>query len=708
MQRDPEGATTGWHRVLRYVHRIPDTAAARCKEHRDPWIETVCPRRFTGARWCGSVACMAPGEIARLLGRRASAGFVGRRAERAILAELADPGGTTLVVHLHGIAGIGKSTLLRVVLDDARARPATVFRLDCRAMEPTVRGFLHELGTVLGGAADNVEDVAERLSGLGSRVVVALDNYEVFRLMDTWIRQVFVPALDENARVLFAGREPPLPAWYAATEWHGLFRSLALGPLEESDALELLARNDVSEAAAERLNRIARGHPLALTLAASAATERQDLALEEAATQRVVEELTRIFLADIEDPLTREAVDAASVVRRMTQPLLRAMLPDAAPQDAFARLRALPFVEAGRDGLVVHEAVRQVSATALRAADPGRYREYRRAAWRELRSEVASAATPELWRNTADALYLIENPTVREAFFPSGAQVYMVEPARASDGEAILAISEAHEPPASTRLLADWWDEVPDTFSVVRDRAGLVVGFYAMADPRAVRRGLLWSDPLTRLWAEHLRDHPVRKGESVLFLRRWLDVDGGEGPSPIQAAGWLDIKRSYMALRPGLRRVYTAVRDLATYAPIVTRLKFAPLDTSIAIDGTVYFTAVLDFGPSSVDGWLADLVAEELGVESDEIAVDTVAGEVRLQGRSIALTPLELGVFAELYRCEGKVVTRRSLLQDVWGSDYQGGSNIVDSVVRSLRKKLGDNASSIETARGYGYRFRRA
>ena len=63
-------------------------------------------------------------------------------------------------------------------------------------------------------------------------------------------------------------------------------------------------------------------------------------------------------------------------------------------------------------------------------------------------------------------------------------------------------------------------------------------------------------------------------GESVLFLRRWLGVDGGEGPSPIQAAGWLDIKRTYMALRPGLRRVYATVRDLATYAPIVTRLRF--------------------------------------------------------------------------------------------------------------------------------------
>ena len=84
---------------------------------------------------------MAPGEIAVLLGRRASAGFVGRRAERAVLAELTDPDGTMLVVHLHGIAGVGKSSLLQVVLADARARRATVVRLDCRAIEPTERGI---------------------------------------------------------------------------------------------------------------------------------------------------------------------------------------------------------------------------------------------------------------------------------------------------------------------------------------------------------------------------------------------------------------------------------------------------------------------------------------------------------------------------------------------------------------------------------------
>jgi hypothetical protein len=70
----------------------------------------------------------------------------------------------------------------------------------------------------------------------------------------------------------------------------------------------------------------------------------------------------------------------AAVLRRTTRSLLAAMLPDAAPQDAYERLLALPFVEHASDGLIVHDAVQQAIATALRAADPNKYRSLQRTA----------------------------------------------------------------------------------------------------------------------------------------------------------------------------------------------------------------------------------------------------------------------------------------------------------------------------------------
>jgi hypothetical protein len=62
----------------------------------------------------------------------------------------------------------------------------------------------------------------------------------------------------------------------------------------------------------------------------------------------------------------------------------------------------------------------QAIAASVRAVDPSRYQAYRRAAWRKLNEEIQKASQRNLWRYTAELLYLIENPAVREAFFPSG------------------------------------------------------------------------------------------------------------------------------------------------------------------------------------------------------------------------------------------------------------------------------------------------
>ena len=52
----------------------------------------------------------------------------------------------------------------------------------------------------------------------------------------------------------------------------------------------------------------------------------------------------------------------------------------------------------------------------------------------------------------------------------------------------------------------------------------------------------------------------------------------------------------------------------------------------------------------------------------------------------------------------GRVVTRDELLQHVWDQSFSG-SNVVDAVVKSLRRKLGPLGSALETVIGHGYRF---
>jgi len=313
--------------------------------------------------------------VADVLASRSADAFVGRTAELRAMLECLDPEGP-IVVHVHGIGGVGKSALLDAFCTHARYRHATVIRVDCRAVEPTERGVLHELRAAAGARAATVPQVAARLGELGKRVVIALDTYEVFRLMDTWLRQVLLPALPDNVRVVIGGREAPV-AWHTLPGWNTVFRSVALGPLAEHAAVQLLETFGVPATDARRANRFAHGHPLSLVLAASALRERPDLHLEEGAIPAVVEELTQTFLSGVDDPLTRDVLDAASVVRRVTQSVLHAMLPSAAPQDAFERLRTLPFVERRRDGLIIHDTVKRAIATLLHASDPARQRSYR-------------------------------------------------------------------------------------------------------------------------------------------------------------------------------------------------------------------------------------------------------------------------------------------------------------------------------------------
>ena len=451
---------------------------------------------------------------------------------------------------------------------------------------------------------------------MGTRVVVSLDTYEVFRLMDSWLRQVFVPQLPDNVRFILCGREEPVTAWLMAPSLRGLFKSIRLESLDQQTALEFLSRAGVPQDEARSLEGICHGHPLALTLAASLQGSFGTSRLIAGAGQRVIEELSRLYLADIKDLQTRRALEAASVVRRVTVPLLGCMLPDLSPQDTYERTRALSFVQPDRDGLRIHDAVREAVARTLRAENPQLYRDYRRAAYRHCMSELRTAAPSEFWRCTADLLYLLENPVVREAFFPSGAQEYVVEPAQAQDEKAVLEIITRHEKPDMAGILAGWWSRAPESFMVVRDRTCGVAGFYCYFDPRRFPLRVHRDDPITRAWMDHLNRQPLPNKQSALFLRRWLAVETGEAPSAVQAACWIDLKRKYLELRPNLRRVYLTVQDLGPYAAVAQRLGFQLLiDGSADPDTNGCFTAMLDFGPSSVDGWLARLVATELGVE---------------------------------------------------------------------------------------------
>lgn len=78
---------------------------------------------------------------------------------------------------------------------------------------------------------------------------------------------------------------------------------------------------------------------------------------------------------------------------------------------------------------------------------------------------------------------------------------------------------------------------------------------------------------------------------------------------------------------------------------------------------------------------------------------------VLVNGQEVTLTLKEFELLKHLLQNSGIVMTRDRLLEEIWGYDYEGETRTVDVHIRTLRQKLGDAGSIIETVRGIGYRI---
>jgi DNA-binding response OmpR family regulator len=94
----------------------------------------------------------------------------------------------------------------------------------------------------------------------------------------------------------------------------------------------------------------------------------------------------------------------------------------------------------------------------------------------------------------------------------------------------------------------------------------------------------------------------------------------------------------------------------------------------------------------------AALVCGNLRLEPDDI-VALVGGE------AIRLSPTERSLLACLLRRQGQTASRRDIFVEVFGYDFDPGTNVIDVHVAHLRRKLAGSTAVIQTVRGLGYRL---
>ena len=86
-----------------------------------------------------------------------------------------------------------------------------------------------------------------------------------------------------------------------------------------------------------------------------------------------------------------------------------------------------------------------------------------------------------------------------------------------------------------------------------------------------------------------------------------------------------------------------------------------------------------------------------------DLTLDTDSFTVLVKDESVSLTIREFEILKLLVENQGRVFTRESLLDSIWGYDYFGDEKIVNTHIKNIRKKLG--VDYIETIRGAGYKI---
>ena len=97
---------------------------------------------------------------------------------------------------------------------------------------------------------------------------------------------------------------------------------------------------------------------------------------------------------------------------------------------------------------------------------------------------------------------------------------------------------------------------------------------------------------------------------------------------------------------------------------------------------------------------------EETVHEFGDLRMDVARHEVLFRGRPVPLTRKEFRILAELFRAGGRVLSRESILRNVWGGETHVADRTVDVHIARIRRKIPLLADAIRTVKDVGYRLR--
>ena len=529
--------------------------------------------------------------------------YVGRVPELAQFREVVEADALPVhVMHVYGPGGIGKTSLLDEMARLAGDAGAAVARVDGRDLDPLPDAFA--------GSAEQA--LAQATPQGAARRVLLVDTYERLEPLDEWVRRTFMPGLPGSDLVVIAGRSRPHHEWRA---WGGRAAMLPLRNLSDTESHEYLAGRGVPEEAVDDVLAFTHGHPLALALVAEWVRQRGQAPLarfDPTAAPDLMGDLLARFVASVPMAEHRAALEAASVVRSVTVPLLAALLgPDAQADELFGWLRGLAFTQTDQGGLRLHEVVRETVEADLRWRHPERHQAYHRRARRVFSDRLRAAGT-DADRYLALSEYVDlyrHNPVVQPLLrrlhqARATAQVSGSGPLRDGDAASIRALVARHQGDAEAQAVAGWLDRRPGAVQVFY-AGDAVAGFVLTLELSELSEDEAAFDPVAQAaWCA--LGTTLRPGERGLLFRSWLDADQGQGVSVVQSLVFARTVEHYLST-DGL-----AVSALMTTEPELwdVALRFAglyrQLDAEAGDGAPAAFTK--DWRAMPPDAWLDALV----------------------------------------------------------------------------------------------------
>lgn len=539
--------------------------------------------------------------------------FVGRSAELELLrAALSCDVPDFAVLHIYGPGGMGKTTLLREFARLAAEAGRIPVMLDARHLDASPGGFLTALQMALNLAPEQPPlEVVATLPGL----VLLIDTCELLAPLDAWLRDIFLPQLQERAIVVMAGRQQPAAAWRADDGWGALTRIVSLRNLRPDESAAYLTQEGIPAQEVECVLAVTYGHPLALALMAD--LYKQNNSLCDDLLQRdpdIVRVLLERFAAEVPNPLFRQALEVCAHAFTTDESLLAHCLGAEQSYAAFQWLRSLSFIEQGPFGLFPHDLAREVLEADLRWRNLKRFRELHFQVRTYIIQQIM--ATSGLAQQAAIFALLFlhrNNPFMRPFYeWQTFGQLY-IDAAQPADLPTLEEMVLRHQGETALAVTRHWYARQPQGFFVFRAAGNEIAGFCHYVELSQVPEEDSAVDPALPPALAHVQNAVApRPGEALLFFRNWMDAEAyQQSPAIFNMAAMISLRAFFNTPHLAYSLIAQAFSEHYTGMFEYLRMPAAP-GAAFTMDGQRFGVFVHNWRAEPVLAWLEIMGEREL------------------------------------------------------------------------------------------------